>query len=185
MNKSIKEVEEMIRKVEERDLLEILEIYNQGIEDGLATFEEDLKDENYINNWFSLHSGRHCAFVATNEQGEIMGWASINPYNSRAAYDGVGEISIYIHREFRGQGIGQQLLNVLEEEAKSQDFYKLVLSTFPINTLGQGLYRKLNYREVGLFKNQGRLRGQFVDVMIMEKLLFDQDYYLLNTKESN
>ncbi len=175
----------MIRKVEERDLSEILEIYNQGIEDGLATFEEDIKDKNYINNWFSLHSGRHCAFVATNEQEEIMGWASINPYNTRAAYYGVGELSIYIHRGFRGKGIGQQLLHVLEEEAKSQNFYKLVLFTFPINILGQGLYRKLNYREVGLFKNQGRLRGEFVDVMIMEKMLFDLDYYLLKTKENN
>ncbi|WP_319020743.1 arsinothricin resistance N-acetyltransferase ArsN1 family A [Bacillus sp. B1-b2] len=169
----------MIRKVEERDLLEILEIYNQGIQDGLATFEEDIKDEIYIYNWFSLHKGRHCAFVATNEQGVITGWASINPYNTRAAYYGVGELSIYIHREFRGKGIGQQLLLALEEEAKTQDFYKLVLFTFPINTLGQGLYRKLNFREVGLFKNQGKLRGKFVDVMIMEKLLFNQDYYCI------
>jgi len=175
----------MIRKVEKRDLSAILEIYNQGIEDGIASFEEESKDENYIYNCFNLHNGRYCAFVATNEQGEITGWASINAYNTRAVYQGVGELSIYIHRGFRGQGLGQQLLHVLEEEAKSQDFYKLVLSTFPINTLGQGLYRKLNYREVGLFKNQGRLRGKFVDVMIMEKLLFDQDYYLLNTKESN
>ncbi|HEO8420409.1 GCN5 family acetyltransferase [Niallia circulans] len=174
----------MIRKVEERDLAEVLEIYNQGIEDGLATFEEDIKDESYINNWFSLHSGRHCAFVATNEEGEITGWASINPYNTRAAYYGVGELSIYIHRGFRGKGIGQQLLGVLEEEAVLQDFYKLVLFTFPINTLGQGLYRKLKYREVGLFKNQGRLRGEFVDVMIMEKMLLDKDYYMLK-KESN
>lgn len=174
----------MIRKVEERDLLAILEIYNQGIEDGIATFEEELKDENYIYKWFNLHNGRYCALVAINEQGEITGWASINAYNTRAVYQGVGELSIYIHRGFRGKGIGQKLLRVLEDEAKSHGFYKLVLFTFPINALGQGPYRKQNYRKVGLFKNQGKLRGEFVDVMIMEKLLFDQDYYLLKTKES-
>ncbi|MGV3240720.1 N-acetyltransferase family protein [Streptococcus hyovaginalis] len=68
----------MIRKVEERDLLAILEIYNQGIEDGIATFEEELKDENYVYKGFNLHNGRYYAFVTTNEQGEITGWASIN-----------------------------------------------------------------------------------------------------------
>ena len=168
----------MIRKMEEKDLNEILEIYNQGIQDGLATFEVEIKDEEYIKNWFTVHQGRYAVFVAVKKEGEIMGWASVNPYNTRAAYDGVGELSIYIHRRFRGKGIGQQLLHALEEEAKHQGFYKLVLFTFPINILGQGLYHKQNYRKVGLFKNQGRLRGKFVDVMIMEKLLYAQDYYL-------
>lgn len=168
----------MLRKASEEDLNEILEIYNQGIEDGLATFEEDLKDKDYMENWFAAHQGRYAVFVAVNEEGKITGWASINPYNPRAAYYGVGELSIYIHREFRGKGIGQKLLQVLEDEARLQEFYKLVLFTFPINNLGQGLYRKLNYREVGLFKNQGRLKGNFVDVMLMEKLLFNHEYYL-------
>lgn len=168
----------MLRKASAEDLTEILEIYNQGIEDGLATFEEDLKDKDYMENWFAAHQGRYAVFVAVNEEGKITGWASINPYNTRAAYYGVGELSIYIHREFRGKGIGQKLLQVLEDEARLQEFYKIVLFTFPINNLGQGLYRKLNYREVGLFKNQGRLKGKFVDVMLMEKLLFNQEYYL-------
>ncbi|MCM3033683.1 arsinothricin resistance N-acetyltransferase ArsN1 family A [Niallia sp. MER 6] len=168
----------MLRKASAEDLSEILEIYNQGIEDGLATFEEDTKEKDFMENWFAAHQGRYAVFVAVNEDGKITGWASINPYNTRAAYSGVGELSIYIHREFRGKGIGQKLLQVLEDEARLQGFYKIVLFTFPINNLGQGLYRKLNYREVGLFKNQGRLKGKFVDVMLMEKLLFNQEYYL-------
>ncbi|MDK8643308.1 arsinothricin resistance N-acetyltransferase ArsN1 family A (plasmid) [Niallia taxi] len=168
----------MLRKASAEDLKEILEIYNQGIEDGLATFEEDLKDKDYMENWFAAHQGRYAVFIAVNEDGKITGWASINPYNTRTAYYGVGELSIYIHRDFRGKGIGHKLLQVLEDEARLQGFYKIVLFTFPINKLGQGLYRKLNYREVGLFKNQGRLRGKFVDVMLMEKLLFNQEYYL-------
>jgi len=44
---------------------------------------------------------------------------------------------------------------------------------FPFNNLGQGLYRKNGYREVGVFKNQGKLDGHFVDAMIMEKVFGD------------
>ncbi|MGD6942584.1 arsinothricin resistance N-acetyltransferase ArsN1 family A [Cytobacillus gottheilii] len=168
----------LLRRASIEDLNDILEIYNQGIEDRLATFEEDLKDTDYMENWFAVHQGRYAVFVAENADGKITGWASINPYNPRAAYYGVGELSIYIHREFRGTGIGQKLLHVLEDEAKIQNFYKIILFTFPINTLGLSLYRKLSYLEVGLLKNQSRLNGKFVDVMIMEKLLFNQEYYL-------
>ena len=46
-----------------------------------------------------------------------------------------------------------------------------LLFTFPFNLLGQALYRKCGYREVGVFRNQGMLDGKFVDVMAMEKLL--------------
>ncbi|MFC5735553.1 arsinothricin resistance N-acetyltransferase ArsN1 family A [Cytobacillus gottheilii] len=168
----------LIRRASIEDLNEILEIYNQGIEDRLATFEEGLKDTDYMKNWFAVHQGRYAVFVAVDSDGEIIGWASINPYNTRHVYDGVGELSIYIHREFRGKGIGQILLNVLEDEARIHNFYKIILFTFPINTLGLALYQKLGYREVGLLKNQGRLNERFVDVMIMEKLLFNEEYYL-------
>lgn len=109
--------------------------------------------------------------VAEDEERNIVGWAAISPYNPRDAYRGVGEISVYIHRDFRGKGIGQRLLKQLEIEASNHDFYKLVLFTFPFNSIGQGLYNKLKYRQVGIFKNQGILDGEFVDVMAMEKIL--------------
>ncbi|KYD04443.1 arsinothricin resistance N-acetyltransferase ArsN1 [Heyndrickxia sporothermodurans] len=161
----------IIRKVEMTDLIEVLEIYNQGIVDRVATLETRKKDQDYIHSWFNNHQGRYVGLVAENEEKSIVGWAAISPYNQRDAYKGVGEISVYIHRDYRGKGAGQKLLKQLEIEALNHDFYKLVLFTFPFNLLGQGLYNKLQYRQVGVFKNQGVLDGKFVDVMAMEKIL--------------
>ncbi len=160
-----------IRKVEEKDLTEILNIYNQAIEDRIATLEVKIKNQEYIHSWFLQHQGRYVGLVAENKEIGIMGWAAINPYNSRKVYKRVGEVSIYIHRNFRGQGVGQKLLKQLEIEVLKHDFYKLVLFTFPFNALGQGLYNKLQYRKVGVFKNQGILDDKFVDVMAMEKII--------------
>ena len=95
----------------------------------------------------------------------------LNVYNPRSAYDGVGDLSIYIHRDHRGKGIGKQLLGKLEKIGMQHNFYKFVLFTFPFNTLGQSLYHRAGYREVGVFQNHGFLEGNFVDVMAMEKLL--------------
>ncbi|MFY0803604.1 arsinothricin resistance N-acetyltransferase ArsN1 family A [Peribacillus frigoritolerans] len=160
----------IIREAMEADIDSIKEIYNQGIEDRVATLETELKDQTYMEEWFAKHIGRYKAIVAE-QDGEIVGWASLNQYNSREAYKGVADLSVYISRDHRGKGIGGLLLQSIEKLAEENDFNKIVLFTFSFNQMGQGLYRKRGYREVGVFKNQGILDGEFVDVMAMEKLL--------------
>ncbi|REE81556.1 phosphinothricin acetyltransferase [Paenibacillus taihuensis] len=160
----------LIRRALSSDLASVLAIYNQGIEDRIATLEDKPKDESYMSQWFENHQGRFEVLVAE-YAGEVIGWSAINQYSSRCAYDGVGDISIYIHRDWRGKGVGSQLLQKLEEAGRENKFYKFVLFTFPHNMLGQGLYHKSGYREVGVFQNQGILDGKYIDVMAMEKLL--------------
>lgn len=160
----------VIRLAQSADIASILVIYNQGIEDRIATLELGPKDLNYMTDWFEHHAGRYRVFAAE-EDGEVIGWASLHPYSHRSAYAGVGEMSIYIRRDWRGKGVGKKLLTSLEEFAKQQDFHKLVLGTFPFNHSGQGLYKKMGFYEVGTFKNQGKIDGNWVDVMWMEKLL--------------
>ncbi|MCM3630001.1 arsinothricin resistance N-acetyltransferase ArsN1 [Paenibacillus glycanilyticus] len=160
----------LVRHATSMDLKDALSIYNQGIEDRIATLEVEPKDMDYMESWYSGHSERYSVLVAV--KGDvIVGWASLNKYSSRSAYDGVADLSIYIERDHRGQGIGSILLAALEVAAVQNGFYKIVLYTFPFNGLGQGLYRKHGYREVGLFTKQGIIDSKFVDVMAMEKLL--------------
>jgi L-amino acid N-acyltransferase YncA len=77
----------------------------------------------------------------------------------------------YVERDARGKGVGEQLLAALEESARSVDFHKIVLFTFPFNESGKRLYRKRGFREVGTFREQGTLDGRLIDVLIMEKIL--------------
>lgn len=160
------------RRASANDIESILNIYNQGIKDRIATLEEDEKDIEYMKEWFKKHSGRYTVIVVEKEE-EVIGWASLNSYSNRCAYDGVADLSIYIRRDYRGKGVGSLLLKEIECTAIQNRFNKIVLFTFPFNQMGQGLYRKNGYREVGIFKNQGKLDSRFVDVMIMEKVFED------------
>jgi L-amino acid N-acyltransferase YncA/protein-tyrosine-phosphatase len=160
-----------VRDATAEDLDAIGRIYNEGIEDRIATLDEDAKTADDMAAWWSLHQGRFAVLVAENAGGEIAGWASLNPYSHRCAYAGVADLSVYVARTARGTGVGSVLLRALETTAKAHDFHKIVLFTFTFNAGGQGLYRKLGYREVGTFHEMGKLDGRFVDVMAMEKTL--------------
>jgi phosphinothricin acetyltransferase len=109
--------------------------------------------------------------VAENPQGEVVGWGSLNVYNPRAAYRFVADFSVYVERAWRGKGVGRALLARLIELGRQHGFHKLVLSAFPSNASGMALYETFGFRTVGIYKEQGLLDGQWVDTIIMEKLL--------------
>ena len=160
-----------VRNATAADLDAIGRIYNEGIEDRIATLDVDPKTAGDMAAWWSVHQGRFVVLVAQNAADEIVGWASLNPYSNRCAYDGVADLSVYVARAARGTGVGSALLRALEKTAKAHDFHKIVLFTFTFNAGGQGLYRKSGFREVGTFHEMGKLEGRFVDVMAMEKTL--------------
>ncbi|EQB87215.1 phosphinothricin acetyltransferase [Clostridium punense] len=153
------------------DASSITRIYNQGIEDRIATLETRLRNEKDMTEWLTNREERYKVIVIEDDDNIIYGWASINVFNSRCCYSGVGDISIYIGREHRGKGVGKILLNALLHVAKEQDFHKLVLSTFDFNKVGHKLYKALGFREVGTYMEQGILDGKFVNITVMEKLL--------------
>lgn len=160
----------MIRPASLADCREICTIYNQGIEDRIATLETELKNEAYMAEWFAQRGDRYKVLVAE-RAGVIEGWASLNRFSSRACYNGVADISLYVRRDRRGKGVGGTLLSGLLETARTERFHKLVLSTFPFNAAGQRLYSAKGFRAVGTYERQGLLDGRWIDVLLMEKLL--------------
>lgn len=146
-------------------------IYNEGIEDRVATLETERRTPEERRQWLAARSPRHPVIVAENAAGEIVGWGSLNVFNPREAYRFVADFSVYVERSWRGKGVGSVVLERLIELAREHGFHKMVLSAFPTNTGGMALYQKLGFHTVGIYREQGQLDGQWVDTVIMEKLL--------------
>jgi L-amino acid N-acyltransferase YncA len=152
------------------DAAAICRIYNQGIEDRVATLETELRTPEERRAWLTSRSPRHPVIVAE-ANGEILGWGSLNVYNARDAYRFVADFSIYVDRAWRGKRVGDAMLARLVELAREHGFHKMVLSAFPTNTGGMALYEKHGFRTIGIYKEQGQLDGRWVDTIVMEKLL--------------
>ncbi len=146
-------------------------IYNQGIEDRLATLETELRTPEERRQWLAARGPRHPVIVAESAAGEVLGWGSLNAFNPRAAYRSVADFSIYVERAWRGKGVGRVLLARLIGLGREHGYHKLVLSAFPGNEAGMALYTRLGFRTVGIYQEQGQLDGKWVDTIIMEKLL--------------
>jgi L-amino acid N-acyltransferase YncA len=145
-------------------------IYNQGIEDRVATLETELRTPGERLEWLTARSPRHPVLVATAD-GHVVGWGSLNRFNPRPAYDHVADLSVYVERRWRGRGVGRRLLEALVDTARQLGYHKMVLAAFPTNAAGMALYARLGFTRVGVYREQGRLDDRWVDVVIMERLL--------------
>lgn len=164
------EVDMDIRDATTHDADAIARIYNQGIEDRVATLETESRTPDERGQWLARRTVRHPVLVAV-EGARVVGWASLNPFNPRPAYDHVADFSVYVDRDRRGAGAGTALLTALEHRAQALSYHKVVLAAFPWNTAGMALYRRCGFRTVGTYHEQGLLDGRWVDVVLMEKIL--------------
>jgi len=159
-----------IRPAREEDAAAIAAIFNEGIEDRIATLETRPVSAAERRAWLAGRGPRHPVLVAE-AGGEAVGWASLNRFNPRAAYDHVADFSIYVARRWRGRGVGRALIGALIDRARAIGYHKLVLAAFPSNAAGMALYREAGFRRVGLYREQGLVDGEWVDIVVMEKLL--------------
>jgi len=159
-----------IRDATTEDAAAICGIYNQGIQDRVATLETEERTPAERRAWLGARGPRHPVLVG-DVDGEVVGWASLNVFNPRRAYDHVADLSLYVERGWRGRGVGRRLLDALITRARALGYHKLVLSAFPWNEAGTRVYRQAGFREVGTYREQGLLDDRWVDTIVMEKIL--------------
>ena len=149
------------------DAAAIAAIYNDGIEDRVATFETRPRTPQDILTWFDA---RHPVIVVE-DQGRVVAFAATGTYRPRGCYDGVAETSLYVARDARGQGFGAAALDAITRAAEQAGFWKLVSRVFPENAASRALLRRAGFREVGMYHRHARLDGAWRDVIIVEKLI--------------
>ncbi len=145
----------------------IARIYNQGIEERIATFETRLRTPEDIRHWFD---GVH-PIVVVHEAGNVIAFASTSTYRPRECYAGIAEYSVYVDRAARGKGAGRLAMQALMKTAEEAGFWKLVSRIFVENTPSRELMRSLGFREVGVYEKHGQLDDVWRDVVIVERLL--------------
>ena len=153
-----------IRFMENSDSERVLEIYQTGIDSKNATFEKSIPS---WQEWDNNHLD-HSRFVAETD-GMVAGWVALSAVSKRDAYRGVAEISIYIHNDYWGKGLGSVLMGKVIESSEEKGIWTLFSVVFPENKASVSLHKKYGFTVIGTREKIGQIDGKWRDTLILER----------------
>lgn len=154
-----------IREMLPKDEVRVLEIFQQGIDSKIATFDTQLPsaeawNDSYLND---------CRWVVEDENNLIIGWCALKSTSKRECFRGVAEVSIYFDALYTGKGLGTLLLKKLILDSENHGYWTLQSNIFPENEASIKFHQKNGFRTVGVRKKIGQLHGEWKDLVMLEK----------------
>lgn len=153
-----------IRRMTAEDWISVKSIYENGIKTGFATFETAAPSWEQWND-SHLNVGRLVAVI----DDVVAGWIALSPVSSRCVYGGVAEVSVYVHEDYRKNGIGKKLLEKAISESEQDQIWTLQAGVFRENIGSIELHKKVGFRVIGFRERIGKLKGEWKDNVILER----------------
>jgi len=154
-----------IRSIKTPDIAQVLEIYQQGLDLGYATFNTVCPSP---EAWDRSHHP-FCR-IGAYEGDLLVGWSAISPVSTRDCYRGVAEVSLYIRENYHGQGLGTKLMAATIQESESFGIWTLYASITSTNTPSIKMCLKNGWRIVGTREKIAKDRfGAWQDTTILER----------------
>lgn len=154
-----------IRKAEERDLQQLLDIYNYEVEHGVATLDLRPKTMNEWKQWFQVHNVDNHPLLVAEMEGRVAGYASLSSYREKEAYQSTVELSVYVDWACRGQGVATGLMEEILLMAREDSSIHLVVSVITSgNEASVRLHGKYGFRFCGMIHEVGWKMGRYLDI---------------------
>ena len=156
----------IIRKYTEKDISEMVRIWNEVVEDGEAFPQEEFLDDKTGEEFFA--SQTYCG-VADND-GKIVGLYILHPNNiGRCGH--LANASYAVDSAYRGQHIGEKLVSDCLVQAKVHDFKILQFNAVVENNVhARHLYERLGFVQIGTVPNGFRMKdGTYKNICLYYK----------------
>ncbi len=150
------------------DIPYITAIYNEAILNTTATFDTEMKTEKERSVWL-LNRNDNFPVVVAEKNGFVSGYACLNPWSDQKACDVVAEISVFIHPEAQGQGIGKQLIRTLTDIGQTGSLLSILACITQGNEQSIHLHRLHGFETIGIVRSYGIKFGKVLDVTLMQK----------------
>jgi L-amino acid N-acyltransferase len=160
----------MIRPATSEDAAVISAIYNHYVLHSTATYQEQTESLDDRIRWLEAHHAELPVIVA-DENGEVVGWASLNRYHPRSAYRFTVESSVYIHHSHHRRGHGRALMLELIDRARALGYRTILAGISSDQAASLRLHETLGFREVAHFREVGYKFGRWLDVIYTQLLL--------------
>lgn len=153
------------------DLPDITAIYNSTIPGRMVTADTELVTVESRLPWFHAHTPDKRPLWVFFKDNKMAGWASLQSFYGRPAYNATVEISIYVHEDFRHQGIGCQIMEYVFSQCPVLNVKTLLGFIFGHNIPSINLFKKYGFEEWGNYPAIAELDGIERDLLILGKRL--------------
>ena len=143
----------LIRPMRAADSVQVLEIYQAGLDTGQASFETAAPA------WEAFDAAT----------GRLLGWVAVSPVSARRVYAGVVEHSVYVDPARHRGGIGAALLAALIGSTEAAGIWTIQSSLFPENTASGQLHEKAGFRVIGTRERVACHHGRWRDTVLIER----------------
>jgi len=154
------------------DLPGIVEIYNSTVPSRMVTADTEPVSVASRQAWFDAHQPeRRPLWVCEDAEGRMAGWLSYSDFYGRPAYGATAELSIYLHADRRGQGLGRYLLEQAIAHAPQVGVTTLLGFIFGHNTPSLALFERHGFARWGDLPRVAVLDGTERDLVIVGRRL--------------
>lgn len=153
----------VIRKYTESDLTEMIKIWNEVVEEGIAFPQEELLDEVTGKEFFAMQT--YSAVAQDRDTGAVLGLYILHPNNvGRCGH--ICNASFAVGKNFRGLHIGEKLVKDCLIQGKIHNYgilqFNAVVSS---NVHARHLYERLGFMPLGVIPKGFRMKnGDYEDI---------------------
>ena len=162
----------IIRHATIQDAPAIKDIYNDAVLNTTAIWNDSPVDPQNRVEWMSIRGEQgYPVFVSAMENGDVSGYASYGAWRAFDGFSQTAELSLYVHSDYRGQGIGRALLGHLITAAEAQGLHVLIAGIEAQNSASIGLHSSLGFIETARMPQVGKKFGRWLDLVFLQKQL--------------
>lgn len=160
----------MIRFAAASDAAAIASLYRSYVLDTTYTFEYDPPDEAAFIERLR-RTQPDFPWLAAEQDGRLAGYAYAGRAFERAAYGWDADMSVYLHPEVQGRGLGRAFYTLLERMLALQGYQVVYGLVTGANTQSCRFHEALGYQLTATLPNCGYKHGRWLSVRWYEKRL--------------
>jgi len=154
-----------IRTAVQADLAGLLAMYNHEVVSGTATLDLHPRTMEERQIWFDEHNVGNHPLITAEENGTVIGYASLSAYRVKEAYRSTVELSIYVHHEYRNRGVASKLMETILGMARADENTHMVVSVITSgNEASAALHKKFGFTHCGTIPEVGMKFGKYLDI---------------------
>ncbi|AXY09552.1 N-acetyltransferase [Bacillus thuringiensis LM1212] len=154
----------MIREATEKDVIYILDIYNDAILNTTAVYAyKSVTLENRID-WYEQKKADDYPIFVYELDNKVVGFATFGPFRAWPTYKYSIEHSVYVDKEYRKCGIGTSLMRALITIAKKREYMTLIAGIDAENEKSIALHENYGFVHAGTIKNAGYKFNKWLDL---------------------